>query len=691
MKKIKVALAGNPNSGKTTIFNNLTGLHQHIGNWPGVTVEKKEGNFIFKDYIVDIVDLPGIYSISATTIDEKIARDYLLKENPDIVVCVLDSSNLERNLYLVIQLLEMKMNLILDLNMMDSAISEGIYIDEKEMCRTLNCPVVKTIANKNKGTEELKNTIISAYESLKNDVNENYFFKNCPSKNNCSSLSNNNKINLSYGKEIDNAINEISEILKNYNITKNLKWLSIKLLEEDQYIIHLIKEKYKVKNIEETILKHINEIEKNKGQDITTIFVETRYNFIKNIMGKCIANKEKYKYGKKITDKIDKIVLNKYLGIPLFLLIMFLMFKFVFVVGDPLIGFIESFFEISGEKISLLLNKFNAPEIVNSLFVDGIIGGIGSVLVFLPNIMLLFFAISLLEDSGYMARAAFIMDKFMQKLGLHGKSFIPMILGFGCNVPAIMATRTLESKKDRILTILVNPLMSCSARLPIYILFTSVFFIKNKSLVVFSLYLTGIILAIILSKIFKNLFFKDEIAPLIMELPPYRLPILKNILIQVWQRSKLFIFKAGTIIFGTVVLIWILSSLPVGVEYASENSLIGKIGKFLSPIFRPAGFGFWQASVALIFGILAKEVVVGTFGTLFAGNNLNTILPYYFTPLSAYSFMIMTLIYIPCIATIAAIKRETNWKWTLFSIGYSFSLGWILSVLVFQIGILFAK
>jgi Fe2+ transport system protein B len=383
---------------------------------------------------------------------------------------------------------------------------------------------------------------------------------------------------------------------------------------------------------------------------------------------------------------------NRYLGIPLFLLAMWVVFQFTFTVGDPLIGWIEDFFEFLGGATGPWLEGLGVSSLISSLVVDGIIAGVGSVLVFFPNIFLLFFAISLLEDSGYMARAAYIMDRFMHTLGLHGKSFIPLLIGFGCNVPAIMATRTLENKRDRMITILINPLMSCTARLPVYILFTAAFFSAHQGLVVFSLYLLGLVLAVLMGMLFKRFLFKGETSHFVMELPPYRVPTLKGTLIHMWERGSIFIRKAGTIIFATVVLIWVLSSLPWGVEYASQESILGHIGSFVAPIFSPAGFGNWEAAVALIFGILAKEVVVGTLGVIYSveGAGLTSVIAQYWTPLAAYAFMVMTLIYIPCIAVIGVIKRETNsWGWTGFAVGYSLVLGWLMAVLIYQVGMLF--
>lgn len=699
VEKIRIAIAGNPNSGKTSIFNNLTGSHQHVGNWPGVTVEKKEGYFTHKGFEVEVIDLPGIYSLSASTIDEKIARDFLLEEKPDVVICVIDSSNLERNLYLTLELLEMGVNIVSALNMTDVTEMEGLEIDDRKLSLTFNHPVVKTVATKNRGTEALKDAIIYAYESskIRTECDSSCpFYNSCPFRRSCpyiafrgSNVQDSQDALVKYDRTIEEAIKELVNLLKKYDLDGNLRWFAVKLLEGDQYIMHLVKQKYEIKEIEERVLALGSEIENNLDDDIVTLLISGRYSYIKGLIGECVKRKGKRRAADKLSAKIDRIIISRTLGIPIFLAIMYLTFKLVFTVGTPFADLIDMGFGHLGEITANSLSSLGASSEIISFFVDGIIGGVGSVLVFLPNILLLFFAISILEDTGYMARAAFVMDKLMHSFGLHGKSFIPMILGFGCNVPAILATRTLESRKDRILTILIIPLMSCSARLPIYILFASVFFPHHKGLTVFSLYLLGIILAILVAKLFKGLFFKEEFAPLIMEIPPYRLPQWKSALLQMWIRSRLFLTKAGTIIFAAVILVWILSSLPPGVAYASEKSLIGHLGKFIAPIMKPAGFGFWQATVALIFGILAKEVVIGTLGTLFGGKeSLATVLPNYFTPLSAYAFMIMSLIYIPCIATVATIKRETDWKWTILAVGYSLILGWVLAVLVYQIGML---
>ena len=669
-KKIKIALAGNPNSGKTTVFNNLTGSRQHVGNWPGVTVEKKEGQIIYEGLKIKTIDLPGIYSLAAYSLDERIARDFLIEEKPEVVVCIIDASNLERNLYLVTQLLELNVNLVLDLNMIDLVKKKGIKIDVEELSHVMGIPVVKTVANKGIGMDDLKKAIKETSAQEKPIT-----FK------------------IDYGSDIENEIENLSRFLKDNETLKRypLRWLVVKLLEQDDNILEKIKRLDEFKEIEGMVSKTISKLEKHFGYDIETAIVERRYAFLKGLVEECCTRVLRMKERKEISDRIDQIVTNKFLGIPIFLGLMWFTFQMVFTLGAPLADLIDSFFSWFGKMTSSGIATLGAPEWISSLAADGIIGGVGSVLVFLPNILLLFLIIAILEDSGYMARAAFIMDRLMHALGLHGKSFIPMILGFGCNIPGIMATRTLESEKDRILTILVNPLMSCSARLPVYTLFAGAFFAKHQGLVVFSLYLIGIVLAIIVARVFKSIFFKHEVAPLIMELPPYRLPQIRSVFIHMWERGSLFLKKAGTIIFAGVILVWLLASLPVGVEYASEESLIGRLGSLFAPILSLAGFGFWQAAVSLIFGIVAKEIVVGTLGTLYGVEDLglkNAILQN-FTPLSAYTFMVMSLIYVPCIAAIATIKKETNWKWTALAVGYSLVLGWVVAVLIYQIGRLF--
>jgi len=662
-KSLKIALAGNPNSGKSTVFNHLTGGHAHVGNWPGVTVEKKEGRFQYKDYEVTVVDLPGIYSLAAHSIDEQIARDFIMKEKPDKVVVIIDASNLERNLYLFIQLLELGANVILNLNMMDIVSNRGVVIDTKKLSHVFRISIVKTVASKGEGIEELKEAIINESKKTKEPFR------------------------IDYGDDIEMEISRLEKILSISEYPS--RWMAIRLLEGDKEILQMVRKEGE--KIESQILDIKKRLEKHLGYDLETALVEKRYAFLSGLIKESVGKKYDLIERLDISDRIDRILVNRYLGIPIFLAMMWLLFQFVFTLGGPLSDGIKTFMGWVGQSASHGIENLGGSKWLSSFVSDGIIGGVGSVLVFLPSIMLLFLAIAILEASGYMARAAFVMDRFMHALGLHGKSFIPMLMGFGCNIPGIMATRTMESEKDRILTILVIPLMSCTARLPIYTLFAGALFAENQGWVVFSLYLLGIILAIVVARIFKGSFFKGEVFPLIMELPPYRMPTAKGVLIHMWERGSLFLKKAGTIIFAGVVLIWLLASLPSGVEYASKESLIGQIGSVFAPLLKPAGFGFWQAGVALLFGILAKEVVVGTFGTLYGVGEagLTSVIQEAFTPLSAYAFMVMSLIYIPCIAAIAAIRRETNWKWALFAVGYSLILGWLLAVGIYQAGNIF--
>jgi len=530
MEEITVAIAGNPNSGKSTIFNQLTGKRQHTGNWPGVTVEKKEGRLNWKGKKITIVDLPGTYSLTPYTLDERIARDFLLKSRPDAVICVVDASNLERNLYLVIQLLEIGIPVIVDLNMMDVVKSKGMKIDSEKLSEILGTRVVETVATKGEGLGELKDAIIGSKHLT------------------CS-------FSLDYGREIGQAIEEIVNLLTNTSISESypIRWMSIKLLEGDtEAILQLGEHKEVISRVGELVTR----LERCLNEDVESAMVERRYGYIEGLLRECckrpLGVKERYE----LSDRIDTVVTHRLLGIPLFLLVMYITFQLVFKVGNPIADVIDIIFGWLAMHSSGILERMGSPTWLVSFVADGIIGGVGSVIVFLPNILLLFFVIGLLEDTGYLARAAFVMDKFMHTLGLHGKSSIPMILGFGCSIPGIMACRTLNSTKDRVLTILIIPLMSCSARLPIYTLFTAVFFPKHQGTVIFSLYLLGIVLAIGVAQVFQGIFFREAAAPLVMELPPYRIPNIKTVLNRMWERGAIFLKKAGTIIFGAVVFIY---------------------------------------------------------------------------------------------------------------------------------------
>jgi ferrous iron transport protein B len=668
--EITVALVGNPNSGKTTVFNNLTGAHQSVGNWPGVTVEKKEGKININGEVLRIIDLPGTYNLGNYSEDERIARDFILFEKPEIIINIVDATNLERNLYLTFQLLEMGARVVLALNMSDELKIKQMNIDSEKLALLIGKPVVPTVAIHGEGLNELLQEVLR--ESKKKDLRS---------------------FAVDYGKEIENEIINLDHHLllnPSWENSDKSRWFAIKLLEGEMNTLQKLVKNLNIERfipIRDTAVKRLENL---LGEEVESLIAERRYDFIQKIVAQAITRKETSEAQLSLSDKIDRIVTNRYIGIPLFLFAMWALFQFTFKVGDPFIGYIEGFFEWLTGVIEPWLVGLGASELLRSFVLDGVIGGLGSVLVFIPNIFLLFLAISLLEDSGYMARAAYIMDRFMHTLGLHGKSFIPFLIGFGCNVPAIMATRTLENRRDRLITILINPLMSCSARLPVYILFAGAFFGAHQGLVIFSLYLMGIVLAILMGIVFKKFLFKGESSHFVMELPPYRLPTLKNTWIHIWGRLSSFIRRAGTIIFAVVILIWVLSNLPAGVEFASQESFLGRIGSALAPIFKPAGFGTWQAAVALLFGVLAKEVVVGTLAVLYGIAELGlseSLIVHSWTPLSAYAFMVMTLIYVPCVATIGTIKRETNsWGWTLFVVAYTLILGWLVAVLIFQIG-----
>jgi ferrous iron transport protein B len=666
---IVVALAGNPNCGKTTVFNNLTGSRQHVGNWPGKTVEKKEGHFSFEGRDIQVVDLPGAYSLGAYSEDEIVARDYILLEKPDTVINVLDATNLDRNLYLTVQMLEIGARVVLALNMYDEVKGKQIKIDVPELSRRLGIPVIPTIASHKEGMKDL---VVAVINQSQNGHGE--------------------PLKIDYGQETEAelasltlAIKTIPDLAERFNP----RWLAVKILEGDENIWRVIGKYSNTGPLVTLRDAAIKRLEDKQGEDTASLIAGRRYEFIGNILKRVVIKPNNTVQGQSISDKIDRVLTHRYWGIPIFLLAMLAVFQLTFTVGTPLVGWIDQFFGWFGGIVGIGLTAISVPEFINSLVVNGIIGGVGSVLIFLPNILLLFLAISLLEDSGYMARAAYIMDRFMHTLGLHGKSFIPLILGFGCNVPAIMATRTLANRNDRLITILINPLMSCTARLPIYVLFAGAFFTAQQGIIIFSLYVLGLVLAILVGILLKKFIIKGESSHFVMELPPYRVPTLRSTFTNMWDRSSSFIRKAGTIILAVVILVWVLSNLPFGVEYASQTSILGKIGSFVSPIFAPAGFGFWQASVALFFGILAKETVVGTLGVVYGaeGAGLTEAVAGSWTALSAYAFMAMTLIYVPCVASIGAIRRETNsWKWTAFAVGYSLILGWTVSVMIYQIG-----
>ena len=707
IKKITIALAGNPNCGKTTIFNDLTGARQHVGNYPGVTVEKKEGNLKYKGYEIKVVDIPGIYSLTAYSIDEIIARNFIVEEKPDVVIDIVDTSNLERNLYLAVQFMELKVPLIIALNMADIAEKQGLKIDRKSFSKILGVPLVFTVATKSQGLNELLDEVIKMVET-KAKPEESV---------------------IDYGKEVHLELDKLKNILtQDKELTKNYpsEWLSLKLLERDAEVTKRVRDSLYSDKIMTQVEKSITQLKNIFGDSPEAIIADRRYGYIS---GACREAVKKNPEERQIlSDKIDQVLVNRVLGLPIFLTLIWLLFNFTFKLSGPLMGFIEMGQGWLGNLFGGLLPDGSA---IQSLIVDGIIGGVGSVLIFVPIIFLLFLAMAFLEDTGYMARAVFIMDKLMHKIGLHGRSFIPMLLGFGCTLPAIMATRTIEDKNDRFVTMLVVPFISCGARLPVYALLIGAFFTERISgNILFSLYILGMVVAILMAKILRKYLFKGEAAPFVMELPPYRIPTIKGLLMHMWERGVIYLKKAGTIIFVGVLIIWVLSNFPWSPNYSKdydtlieqaqnneeivtqlenerafeklEMSYAGKMGKAIAPIFKPLGFDDWKLSVGLIGGFVAKEIVVGTLGTLHSvgeaneeSENLRQKLQSQtrpdgskkFNPLVAYSIMIFVLLYIPCIAVIAAVKRETNsWKWPIFMVFYTTGVAWIASFIVYQGG-----
>lgn len=672
--KINIALAGNPNSGKTTLFNALTGAKQYVGNWPGVTVEKKEGKFKYKDKEeVLVTDLPGTYSLSPYSMEEVIARNYVVDNQPDVVVNIVDASNIERNLYLTIQLIELGRPVAIALNMMDLAERKGYQIDIDKLSKLLGVPVVPITASKKKGIENIADTVINL---AKKKIEYN------PAA-------------IKYENNIEKKIQVISDSLKdNPKIERyNLRWLALKVIEEDEAVFKLLD-----KNLFEEA-SALEEADAETDYDYESIIADTRYKLITEVIGKSVKKPKTEKLT--TSDKIDKVLTNKWLGIPIFGIMMYIVFYLTFNIGNQFLDMIDVFFSetVSGWAASGL-EAIRVAAWLQSLVVDGIIGGVGGVLTFLPNIIILFIFISILEDSGYMARVAFIMDRAMRKIGLNGKAFIPMLMGFGCNVPAIMGTRTLENEKDRLAAILINPFMSCGARLPVYVLFASAFFAGHESVVVFSLYALGILVAIIVGLIFKKTLFKGEGAPFVMEFPPYRIPTLKSTFIHVWDRVKGYLTKAGTIIFAASVILWFILGYNFSGSVEITESIGAGIGRAIAPIFAPLGFGNWQASLSLLTGLAAKEVVISNMAIIYGLGDavaeavlegelraFGPLLSSTFNQLSAYAFMVFVLLYTPCVAVIGVIKRETNsWKWTAFSVFYQFGVAWVVAMLVFQVG-----
>lgn len=695
--KLTIALAGNPNSGKTTLFNALTGARQHVGNYPGVTVEKKEGRLKHKGYDIKVIDLPGTYGLTAYSPDELVARNVLIEEKLDLVINVVDASNLERNLYLTMQLKELEIPMVLAVNMADYAEANGIYIDYDLLAKLLGLPVVRIVATKGEGIEELLEIVTKGETKVNLQKSARY---NIEIEEAIARLEQYLKPSLDAAATIDNNIVGLAGYPSRY--------LAIKLLEHDKEVWEKVASTSNTHDLLKQAEKDQAYFKNNLGDDLENLIAEGRYAYIRGACQEAVKIVELNRVS--TTEKIDKILLNRIVGLPIFLFIMWGLFQLTFALGNPIVEWLEGLVA----EASVAAGNALPDGLLNSLIADGIIGGVGGVLVFLPVILLLFLGIAILEASGYMSRAAFLMDKIMHKVGLHGKSFVPMLIGFGCSIPAIMATRTLENPKDRLVTMLVTPLMSCGAKLPVYTLLIAAFFPSEiAGNILFSIYLIGIILALLMAKVFRTWLVPGESEPFVMELPVYRMPKLKSVLIQMWERAWLYLRKAGTIILAFSIVIWALFTFPMvdsqGMPYATvseqmENSYASSIGKTIEPVIAPIGFD-WRTGVALMAGFAAKEIVVSTMGTLYSMSDTDSLLEGEekqiksfaqmtreqsgFTPLTAYVLMLFTLIYVPCMATIAVIKNETNsWRWPIFTIGYTISLAWIVSFVVYRGGIL---
>ncbi|WP_418946194.1 ferrous iron transport protein B [Phocaeicola coprocola] len=716
-RTINVALVGNPNCGKTSLFNVASGSHEHVGNYSGVTVDAKEGHFDFQGYHFRLVDLPGTYSLSAYSPEELYVRKHIIDETPDVIINVVDAGNLERNLYLTAQLIDMNVRMVVALNMYDALLHSGNTLDHKKLGQLFGVPIVPTVSRTGKGIDNLFHVIIGLYEGadfigqkeeIQDEAMREYrewhdkyvpdhkYGSHDEETHDFDGKSYIRHIHINHGPELERSIDAVKEVIcKNENIRYkySTRFLAIKLLENDKDIEQRVIST--LPNGEEVIRVRDKEAERirlSMNEDSEQAITDAKYGFITGALKETYT--EKNQNTEMFTRIVDSIVTHKIWGFPIFFVFLYLMFECTFVFGEYPKGWIEWLVE----QIASLAETFMPAGPLKDLIVDGIIGGVGGVIVFLPNILLLYVFISFMEDSGYMARAAFIMDKIMHKMGLHGKSFIPLIMGFGCNVPAIMASRIIESRKSRLVTILINPLISCSARLPIYLVMIGAFFPSKASLVLFSIYVTGILLAVLMARIFSRFIVRGDDAPFVMELPPYRMPTAKSVLRHTWEKGAQYLKKMGGIIMIASVIIWFLGYYPNHDAYSTtaeqqENSYIGQIGKAIEPVIEPLGFD-WKMGIGILSGIGAKELVVSTLGVLYTNDDdiesvdLADRIP--ITPLVAYGYMLFVLIYFPCIATVAAIKNESgSWKWAAFTVCYTTLLAWIVAFLVHQVGGIF--
>ncbi|MDE7437939.1 MAG: ferrous iron transport protein B [Muribaculaceae bacterium] len=711
-KIINVALIGNPNCGKTSLFNRLSGSHERVGNYAGVTVGAKAGKFRYKGYRFNIVDLPGTYSLSAYSPEELYVMRYLREETPDVIVNVIVGSNLERNLFLTTELIDMNRSMVIDLNMYDELERSGVKLDYQNLGKMLGVPVVPTIASSGYGVNNLLDTIIDVYEMRNPDTRH---------------------IHVKMSPEIETSVSRLKdEFKKDHSVAHQFspRFLAIKFLEKDPEINDILKNNVNYKEWDKIRNEESERIHSKLNEDVNSAIASEKYGFIQGALQEnmegSLAKEEKS------TKIIDAFVTNKLFGFPIFFIVMWVMFWATFKVGSYPMEWIESLVS----WISGLVGKMMAPGPFKDLLLDGIIGGVGGVIVFLPNILILYAFISFMEDSGYMARVAFIMDKLMHRMGLHGKSFIPLVMGFGCNVPAIMSTRIIESKSSRLITILINPFISCSARIPIYVLLVGAFFPQYGAWVFTGLYVLGIVVAVFTAKMIRKFWMKEDETPFVMELPPYRIPTMKATLANMWSKAAQYLKKMGGLILVASIIIWALSYFPhysvedvpaayyensvaemvdnghtlpdetvlheiVLAEYQQSNSILGSIGRFVEPVVRPMQLG-WKSCVSLIAGSAAKEVVVSTLGVLYVGDDDADLLSERlktpskitgevpFTQASALAFMVFVLLYFPCIATLSAIKHETgHWRYAIFSVIYNTSLAWLLSFLTFRLALLF--
>ena len=659
---INVALVGNPNCGKTSLFNFASGSHERVGNYSGVTVDAKEGYADFEGYHLKLIDLPGTYSLSAYSPEELYVRKQLLEDTPDVIINVLDSSNIERNLYLTTQLMDMHLRVVCALNMFDETERRGDHLSIDTLSSLLGMPMVPTSFKTGRGLPELLREVIHIFESQ--EGHDNYY----------------RHIHINHGHEIEDGIAKMQTFLKGNDLLRlrySTRWLALKLLEKDQKAEEVIASLPESKQILAARDMAIHRVKEETGNDSETAIMDAKYGFIRGALheaGYVVGAKEDTY---KTTHKLDALITNRWVGFPIFFFILYLMFEVTFTLGQYPMDWIEMGVERLGELIGDTMSE--GP--LKAMLIDGVIGGVGSVIVFLPQILILYTFISFMEDSGYMARAAFIMDKLMHGMGLHGKSFIPLIMGFGCNVPAVMATRTIESRRSRLITMLVLPMMSCSARLPIYIMITGAFFsVRYQSLVMISLYVVGIVLSVIIARVLSTWVIKGEDTPFVMELPPYRFPTAKAIFRHTWEKGKQYLKKMGGVILVASIIVWALGYFgTMGVAPSLEESFIGLLGKSIEPLFTPQGFD-WRLDVSLIAGVGAKEIVASTIGVLYTDD-------FNFSPLTAYAFLLFVLIYFPCIATVVAIKNESgSWRWAFFAACYTTLLAWVVSALVYQIG-----